>query len=179
MNIALMAMDNRIFGLDVQLPFDWGITLLAVFTLFILMSYLLFNPARELMRKRQQYIQDQLDDAKKVNDQAEKSKNQYEAKLTKVQEEVDVLLIEARKKALGKETEIVNEAQDEAARIKARASKEVELEKNKVQNEMKQEMIEVASLMASKFVEENMDEDKQAKLIDETLEKMGDNTWQN
>ena len=44
---------------------------------------------------------------------------------------------------------------------------------------MKQEMVQVAALMAGKFVAESMDEATQEKLIDETLKEMGDDTWQN
>ena len=43
---------------------------------------------------------------------------------------------------------------------------------------MKQEMVQVASAMAGKFVEASMNKDKQAQLIDETLKEMGDETWQ-
>ena len=44
---------------------------------------------------------------------------------------------------------------------------------------MKHEMIEVATLMAGRFVEESLDAEKQEKLVDETLEKLGDEIWQN
>ena len=40
---------------------------------------------------------------------------------------------------------------DEAQTIKARAEHEVELEKNKVRDEMKQEIVHVASAMAGKI----------------------------
>ena len=58
------------------------------------------------------------------------------------------------------------------------AVKYVEFENNKVRDEMKQEMVQVASAMAGKFVEASMNKDKQAQLIDETLKEMGDETWQ-
>lgn len=48
-------MDNRIFGLDPQLLFDTAIGLLAMLVLFILLSYLLFNPARKLIQKRKEF----------------------------------------------------------------------------------------------------------------------------
>lgn len=89
------------------------------------------------------------------------------------------MLADARRRALDKEKEIVDQASEEAHLIKARAEKEVELEKNKVRDEMKQEMVQVASAMAGRFVAASMDEDKQAQLIDETLKEMGDDTWQN
>ena len=44
---------------------------------------------------------------------------------------------------------------------------------------MKQEIVTVASAMASKIIAENIDSAKQAQLVDEALNEMGDNTWQN
>ena len=171
-------MGDKIFGLDSQLLVDTGITLIAMLVLFILLSYLLFNPARKLIQKRKDFIQGQLEEAAKAQADAKEMKTQYDEKLSQVDAETAELLADARRKALDKEKEIVEKASEEAHQIKVRAEKEVELEKNKVRDEMKQEMVQVASAMAGKFVEASMDKDKQAQLIDETLEEMGDETWQ-
>ncbi len=53
-------MQDRLFGLDPQLILDTCITLVAMLALFILLSYLLFNPARQMIEKRKKFIQDQL-----------------------------------------------------------------------------------------------------------------------
>lgn len=172
-------MGDKIFGLDSQLLVDTGITLIAMLVLFILLSYLLFNPARKLIQKRKDFIQGQLEEAAKAQADAKEMKVQYDEKLSQVDAETAELLADARRKALDKEKEIVEMASEEAHQIKVRAEKEVELEKNKVRDEMKQEMVQVASAMAGKFVEASMDKDKQAQLIDETLKEMGDETWQN
>lgn len=172
-------MDDKIFGLDPQLLVDTGITLIAMLVLFILLSYLLFNPARKLIQKRKDYIQGQLDEAAKAQTDAMEMKSEYDEKLSQVDKETAELLADARRKALSREKEIVEKASEEAHQIKVRAEKEVELEKEKVRDEMKQEMVQVASVMAGKFVAASMDEDKQAQLIDETLKEMGDDTWQN
>ena len=76
-----------------------------------------------------------------------------------------------------KETAIVGEAKEEANRILERANREVELEKNKVKDEVKQEMISVAAAMAGKVIEVSLDEGKQSQLIEDTLKEMGDETW--
>lgn len=172
-------MGDKIFGLDSQLLVDTGITLIAMLVLFILLSYLLFNPARKLIQKRKDYIQGQLDEAAKAQSDALEMKSSYDEKLSQVDAEAAQMLTDARRKALDKEKEIVEKASEEAHRIKVRAEKEVELEKNKVRDDLKQEMVQVASAMAGKFVAASMDEDKQAQLIDETLKEMGDETWQN
>jgi F-type H+-transporting ATPase subunit b len=169
-------LDPRIFGLDPQTLFDTCITLVAMLALFILLSYLLFNPARKLIQKRKDYIESQLSEAASAKDEALAMKKEYDDKLAKVDDESTELISQARQKA--KEREIVNEAGDEAHRILARAEKEVALEKDKVRDEMKQEMVQVASMMAGKLVSESISEEAQAKLIEETCNEMGDSTWQ-
>lgn len=169
---------DRLFGLDPQLLFDAAIQLLAIFVLFLALSYLLFNPVRELLKKRQEKIKGEMEDAANAKTEADNLKAEYTEKLNNVDKEAEGILSDSRKKALKKENEIINEAREEAGRITERANKEIELEKSKVRDEMKKEMISVASLMAGKFVAASLDEKKQQDFIDETLKEMGDETWQ-
>ena len=171
-------MDPRIFGLDAQTLFDTCITLIAMLILFILLSYLLFNPARKLIEKRKALIKDQLDEAAEAKESALAMKQEYDQKLAKVDEQSEEMLAEARKRAKARESEIISDADDEAHRIITRAEKEAALEKDKVRDEIKQEIVQVATQMAGKFVENSMDEKTQAALVDETLKEMGDATWQ-
>lgn len=169
---------DRLFGLDAQLLADAAVELLAIFVLFMGMSYLLFNPAREFLKKRQDKIREEMETAAKNNKDAAELKEEYTSRLSGVEKEAEDILSESRKKALKKENDIVDEAKQEASRIIDRANKEVELEKNKVKDEVKQEMISMACMMAGKVANASMDEQKQAELIENTLKEMGDKTWQ-
>ena len=171
------ALGDYIFGLDPQLLIESLTTIIAMFALFLLLSYLLFNPARNLLQKRQDGIREQMETAAKEKKDAIQFKEEYDAKLKNVAKESEEILAETRKKALKKESDIVNEAKEEAARVLDRASREVELEKNKVKDEVKQEIISVATVMAGKIVAASLDEKKQSQLIADTLEEMGDETW--
>ena len=168
---------DYIFGLDPQLLVDSAITILAMFFVFLLLSYLLFNPARTLMEKRQEGIREQMETAAREKQDAIQFKAEYDEKIKNVQKETDEILSEARKKALKKESVMLEEAREEAAQIVARANREVELEKSKVKDEMKQEIINVATAMAGKIVASSLDESKQSQLLADTLEEMGDETW--
>ena len=168
---------DYIFGLDPQLLVDSAITILAMFFVFLLLSYLLFNPARNLMKKRQEGIREQMETAAREKQDAIQFKAEYDEKIKNVQKETDEILSEARKKALKKESVMLEEAREEAAQIVARANREVELEKSKVKDEMKQEIINVATAMAGKIVASSLDESKQSQLLADTLEEMGDETW--
>ena len=170
---------ERLFDLDFQLLHDAGLLAIAVFFLFLIMSNLLFNPARKLLNDRKEGIAKDLADAKNDKEEAEKLKAQYEEKLKGVDKERDAILSEARQKALANENRIIAEAKSEAAAIIARAKEEAELEKNKAADEMKQEIISVAALMAKKVVAANIDTTIQNTLVEETLKEMGESTWQN
>ena len=88
------------------------------------------------------------------------------------------ILAEARKKATAREQQIVEEAKTEASRIIERAGVEAELEKKRVSDEVKKEMIAVAAAMAGKVVSRSMDAGIQDSLVAETLNEMGEETWQ-
>ena len=176
--LATKETSGRIFGLDMQFIFDAGVFILAMLFMFTLLSYLLFEPARNLLKKRQEKIDNDIKSAQENRELAEKLKNEYDEKLKQVDKESEQILTEARKKALKREDEIVDEAKKEASKIVERANKEAELEKSKMKDEVKKEMISVASLMAGKIVAESIDEKKQESLIEETLKEMGDSTWQ-
>ena len=58
-----------------------------------------------------------------------------------------------------------------------RARVEAELEKKKAAEDVKREMIAVASMMAGKVVAGTIDTTVQESLLDETLREMGESTW--
>ena len=179
---------DYIFGLDPQLLVDSAITILAMFAMFLLLSHLLFNPARDLLEKRQAYIKEQLEKAEieyvlfdKVRPNPTAQNVMDGAKLAKenccVDKEAEQILSQTRKNAVKRENEIVDEAKAEAARIVDRANHDIELEKSKVKDDVKKEMVSVATVMAEKIVASSLDEEKQSQLIADTLEEMGEETW--
>lgn len=171
-------MDGRLFSLDPQLLFDTIVMALSMLLLFTILSYLLFNPARDLLEKRKQRIVDDREAAKREKEEATSYKEEYEKKLQEADKEVQEILSQARKKAMKNEAKIVAEAKEEAARILQRAQTEIELEKKRALDDMKQEMIAIASMMAQKVVSASIDTTVQESLIEETLKEMGDQTWQ-
>ena len=161
-------MDGRIFGLDIQLGFDVIMQGIAVFIMFALLSYILFEPVRKILEDRKNRIADEIDQAAADQAEAAKLKAEYEA---------DALMAQARKKALKREEEIVAGAKEEAARIIESANHEAELARINAQDQMKQEMVKMAVLMAGKFIQNQMDEKDQNAFVDQTLQEMGDKTW--
>lgn len=170
---------ERLFDLDMQLLADSTLTLISVFVLLWALSYFLFNPVRKLLSDRQEKIRTELETAQEDMEQASALREEYETKLAEINKQAEEILSEARKKALANENQIIANAKEEAARILERAKVEVELEKKKATDEVKNEMISIAALMAGKVVAASIDTTVQNQLIEETLKEMGEGTWLN
>ena len=171
-------MEPRLFNLDPQLLHDAVLLGIAVFVMFLFLSYMLFNPAREMLKKRQDKVKNDIDSAEKSREDAAKLKEEYENRLREIHKEEDAILSAARQKALENETKIIDQAKAEAANIIERANHQAELEMKKAQDEIKKEIITVASMVAGKAVSEKLDIEIQDSLIDDTLKEIGEKTWQ-
>ena len=155
---------ERLINFDPQWINDIVITGINIFILFFVMSYFLFNPAREVLEKRRKRIAGDLETAKTSREDALALKAEYEDKIKSIDKEA--------------EADILSEAREEANRIVDRANREIELEKKKALEDMKTEIVSIASLMAEKAVAASMDVKIQDSLIEETLKEMGESTWQ-
>ena len=132
---------ERLFTLDAQFLFDAVVLAISMLVMFTFLSYLLFEPVRNLLEKRRQRVWDEQETAKKERTDATAYKEEYEKKLKEVDKEAQEILSAARKKAMQNEAKIIAEAKEEAARIIERGNAEIELEKKRALDEMKQEMI--------------------------------------
>lgn len=168
---------SRMFDLDWQLIADASLMIIAIFFLFLFMSYFLFDPARAVLEKRREKIKTELEESEESRLKAQQLKEEYEARLAQVDKEAEEILSDARRRALENENEIIAAAKQEAARIKDRALAEAELEKKKIADDVKREIITVASAMAGKIVTASMNTQIQEELIDETLKELGERTW--
>ena len=170
---------DRLIGFDPQLLADAAIVGVNVLILFAILTYLLFDPVRKVLNDRRERIAAELQDAASKEEKANAMKAEYEFKLKDINKEADRILEDARKKAKIKEEEILSNAREEAERITDRANKQIEMEKKKAMDDMKQEMVGLAAIIAQKAITSSMNVDVQESLVDETLKEMGEGIWQN
>jgi F-type H+-transporting ATPase subunit b len=179
--ITLLAADEpgKIIGFGIDLPWDLMLQWLSLIVIVVILYKLLFKPVTEFLDKRKEGIAKTIDEAKGQKATALGLKADYEAKLTHIEEEASQILKDTRAKALVREEEIIRAAKEEAEAIKAKALTDMKLERERIKDELKKEMIEVSTLMAGKFVKSAIDETKHNEFIDEIIKEMGDVQWLN
>ncbi len=176
----ILATDSlfRIIGFDPQLIFDSIITGINVFILFFALSYFLFNPVQKVLKNRSEKIKNELENAKAKEEAATALKAEYEEKLAKTRVEVESIMEDARKNAKKLSESIIEEAKVEAQNIVARGNKEIEQEKAKAVDDLKNQVITISTLLATKIIKENVNAKNNDSLFEETLNEIGATTWQ-
>ena len=168
----------RIIGFDGQLIFDSIITGINVFILFFALSYFLFNPVQKVLKNRSDKIKNEIENAKSQEAKAISLREEYEKKLADTRVEVENIMEDARKNAKKMGEEIVAEAKAEAQNIINRGNKEIEQEKAKAVDELKNQVIGISTLIASKIIKENVNVKSEDKLFEEALSEIGASSWQ-
>lgn len=169
----------RILGFDQQMLISTAIHAATILLLIFILGKVLFKPVSKILVNRKENIAKEFKTIEIENETALALKKEYEIKIAEINKEADEILSNARKKALDQEGKIVQEAKQEADRIHARTSLEIEREKEKVNDDIRKEIIQVATMMASKFVAVSMTEQARNDFYEKALDEIGEDTWLN
>ena len=145
-----------------------------LFIQVLLIKKFLFKPIREILEKRKAKADAEIADAVKAKEEAESMKAEYEQNMKEARDKADDILATAQKTASKKSEDIIREASEQAVAIKAKAEKDIEQEKRKAVNEIKDEIGSMAMEIAGKVIEREISEEDHTKLIDEFIDKVGE-----
>ena len=171
--------EGRLFGLDQQTLIQFGINLFNIALLAVIMTKLLYKPVRNILRKRAERISGQVEQAALEMSKAIELKLEYEQKLQEVKKEQEVILENARRIATDSGRMILSEAKREADAIKARASANIEMERERVQEEMRLAIIDVSKAMAGMYLERVIDAGDQDRFFAEAMAELEGAAWRN
>ena len=143
--------------------------------LYLILKKLVFKPIKNMIDTRQREIDDMYTDAEADKVAAGELRKEYEEKLEHANSESEEILKTALRRAQLKEEEILKDADEKAARTLERAVEQVELEKRRALNEVKNEVSEMAIGIASAVIERDVKADEHRDLIDEFITNIGKN----
>ena len=148
--------------------------LLNTLVIFFVAKKFLFVPVMKIIQTRQQEIDDMYTQAETSRENAEKLQNEYEEKLSQAAATSERLVKEATVRALGREEEIVRQANEWADAIRAKATADIAQEKKKALNDAKDEISVIAMAVATKVVGRELNAEDQAGLVDSFIDELGE-----
>ena len=131
------------------------------------------------MQDRQDAIQDAFDSAEAMNKRADEKMRNYSARISNVEEEGREIIRQAKQQADAQAQEILAEARAQASDMIAKAEKNIELEKEKAMEEMRQEIGALALMAAEKIVEKEVEGVGQDAIVDDVINQARSGGWQN
>ena len=160
------------------LGIDWRFILIALagflILLYVLMNFA-FKPLVKTLQDRQDKIRGDLDEAQARRDEMVRLQNDYQSRLAAIEDEARDKIQAAVKEAQAARDEIITKAHADAQAIAIRGREEIEAERAKSLTEARNQIVDLATLMARQSARENLSAAGHANLIDEAIGSIGRN----
>ncbi|MBI3943654.1 MAG: F0F1 ATP synthase subunit B [Chloroflexi bacterium] len=137
--------------------------------LLFLLQRLLYKPLINTMAARRQRIEESLEEADRVRQQAGNAQKEYEAQLEKARREAQESIARAAMASKKVEEEILAEAQKQKEAIIQSGREQIEQERARAMAELQEQVIELSIAAARKVVGTDLDDQTHRKLIREFL----------
>lgn len=139
-----------------------------------LIKRFLFKPINKMLEKRQAMADAEIQDAIKAKDEAQAMKAEYEQNMKEAKTKANEIMTTAQRTATAQSEEMIKEATQQAAAIKAKAESDILQERRKAVNEIKDEIGGMAMEIAGKVIEREINEADHTKLIDDFIANVGE-----
>ncbi len=134
----------------------------------------LFKPVQGIIAKRRGEVNAIYGEAEAARTAANEEKAEYERLIREARVEAGQLVKTASENAEARAVQVLQSAQQEAAGIKEKAFAEIDREKKKAVNEIKDNISGMVVALAEKVVEKEINADDQQALIDQFMKEMGE-----
>jgi F-type H+-transporting ATPase subunit b len=149
-----------------------------VLLLTAILILLLHKPVKKFMNDRAGKIKNDIDSARRNNQEAEELKMKYQELINNIEKEREEILNQANRAAVEKSDQILFAAHEEAKYLLIKAENEIKMERENAADDIKMQIIELSTFIASRFVEVSIDKQTQDKYIEEALADWSEYTWQ-
>ena len=172
---AVALAEESAVGPDILIPkmAEFIPALIAFIIIWVILAKLVWPSVLEMMEKRQQKIQDDLDAAQRSKIEAAEEAKSYEAKNLEAHHEADAIVAKAKKEAEEVRSAVLAKAQREAADIIAKARGAVDSERHKAMIELSSSVVDLSVEIASKIIGNDLSVEEQRKLAEKYLAEVG------
>ena len=162
-------MDNPLVQPDPGL-FLW--TILTFLVLLGLLAKFAWKPLLAMLDRREEIIRQSLDDAEKAKQELQRLQQESKEILSKARVEAQSILAKTRSEAEKLKGEIRQKAKAQADSILRDAEKQIQVETKKAIAVIKNEIVDLSLLVASKLIKRNLSKKDNQSLIEESLKQV-------
>jgi F-type H+-transporting ATPase subunit b len=149
-------------------------TLISFFLLLFLLKKVAYPQILKGLKKREETIKQQLEEAQKTKKEAETLLEDYKRQLAEARSEAQKIMNEGKSLGENMRKEIVQKAQAESNQIVKRAQEEIELQKQKAILELQEKIADLSIMAATKIINKSLNTEDHRRLVEEYVSKVGD-----
>lgn len=149
------------------------ITMIAFIGLYLLLNKYAFGPLFGIMEQRRQLVKEEIASAEASRKAAEQHLEEQKQAVQEARKEAYEMIEQAKKSSTKQADDIVQAAKSEANRLKEEAVKDIENEKNKAISALRTQVSGMSVQIASKIIEQQIDEKSQEQLVNKYLDEVG------
>lgn len=149
-------------------------SILNTLILFLVLKHFLFDKVNAVLDARRNEVAKTYEDADTALSNAKRLETEYTDKLSAAKEESAEIVKNATKKAQTRSDEIISGAKEEARGIMDKAEADIEKEKKRAVNQIKDEISDIAMSIASQVVSREIDQSAHKQLIESFIDEIGE-----
>jgi F-type H+-transporting ATPase subunit b len=149
-------------------------TWISFIVLLILLKKFAYPQILKGLKKREETIQQQLEEARRTKQEAQSLLEEYRQQLAEARSEAQKIINEGKQLGENMRKEILQKAQQESNEIVKRAQEEIELQKQKALLELKERIADLSLAAASKIMKKSLDPKDHQRLIEDYLAQIGE-----
>jgi len=138
--------------------------------LLVLLIFFGYKPIRRMLDERSNRIKESMEQTETIKKEYARAKEEAQKLIDKAREEGQSIISQAIQAGERLRTEAKGEAKQEAQVIISEARVELERERGKIIDNLRQEFVDVSILAAEKVIKETLDKERHRRLIEESLE---------
>src|ERR1051325_8083189 len=147
-------------------------TLVIFLVLFFILKKWAFPAILGSVEAREKALEDAIEGAKRDREEAAKLLAEHKAAIDNARDEAQRFIAEARQIAEKSRADMLEKTRGEQQDLLERARRDIATERDKAIAELRREAVDLAIAGASKVVEENLDSDKNRKLVESFLSSL-------
>jgi F-type H+-transporting ATPase subunit b len=160
---------NPLVKLDPGL-FIW--TILTFLILFFVLAKFAWKPLLAALESRENTIKSSLEDAEKAKTELERLNADSEEIIAKARSEAQTIRVEAKSAAEKIKADVMVQAGEDAKKIRDEAEKQIQVEKDKAINEIRQEVVNLTMTVAEKVIKKNLSKEDNQSLIEDSIKHL-------
>lgn len=131
-----------------------------------------YKPVNNYITKRQAFMENELKEAKSKNKEADLYLTTSKQELNKARSDVNEIIENAKNEATKAKNEILNSTDQEIARKRKLLEEEIALEKKQAQEDIKNDIIDVALLASSQVLQREVSSEDNKRLVNDFIDKL-------